>query len=640
MISAATPGDSQAKNQQDDLITFIINVKYDESLGIPNHSKCVLEALARRYKGSEQNAARREMDDLLNLVQDGSMAKYVSECRRVFTAARLRGNELSEVMQVVAIRKGIMEEFFITRLDVLIDMNQSITAESVLEWLTNTDASVSTRSSQVQNQRQAPYGKTAAFAAVDAVENPEEERHIALYCHAIKQESDEFGCMVKEERFTGNCYWCGKVGHRVVNCPEQLAGKVRTYNPPRKPPGYGRKFYPRSTELHMRGAKAAQLAKTKAQQEMAACAWSCELTAHPDDMASEELVSFMRDCGINETVTLSMDELCLLTVALNGDWCVDSGATKHIIAYASDFEPKSMTTLNPPIYVGGLDSLATAQGSVMTRLKDKKGDMVNIRLTDVLLVPALSSKTGGKVNKLLSVKKIVAAGGRAVFAENDSSSIEIKGSSFPMHSGSLYVLPTYVEEEHGLSVLDRPTRERKATIPFEERYALKEKATILPPLPHVDEMAEEIQGDVMPMLDLYESPERFEPEPEPKLIIRTKPPELCESGSKPLSGKQSVPLRQVDEMESFKGTEGAENEAILAHRRLGHPSPTVLKKMVPGINLEDLDPNCDVCNVVKSTKNPARSGSLVRANRFGECWNIDFKGRIVSRHYRIPGLGM
>jgi len=619
IASMAVPSDPQSKDKQGDLLSFILDIPSSDN---PDRVARTMLELERRYNGNDHNAARREVDEMLTLVQKGTIPKYITEVKRVFAAAKVRGSQLDDITQVVIIQKGITDVYLANRLEIMLDNNPNITPFKLLEWLANTDATAKTGPAARVGTGPLQYGRPAAFLTDDTVDFD----HMGLCVAAMREEKAEYGLVVATKGpFKGVCYWCGKTGHRVVECPDQTAGKKRTYVPQRQAPGYGRKFYPRSTQMGLKGAAAALAANSPEKREIAAYMWSNELQHRPDSEAGNELSAFMAECDIDDPLittaladrfTSFSDEPFVLIANESRKEVIDSGATTVVLANRADFVPGTYKEIDPPRIVGGLDAPAIGRGSALGRFKDEHGKFCNVKLGDALHVPALSIKTGGRVERLYSVKKMVESerGNRVNFEHGNSFAI-LGGKKFPISEGSLYTFSSEQDEEVALMLAQnedtalmtegRPVRDHQVPSRYKE-------VAVAPPRQRSKKLDKEEIG--AKTVETHST------------NTMSLPTAGAEHETEDLPGNDTVQELLNTEVTAQKGETGA----MLMHRRLGHPSQDTIKRMVPGINMKDLDANCDTCRLAKSTKNPAGTGSLVRKERYGECWHIDYKGRIPT----------
>jgi hypothetical protein len=86
-------------------------------------------------------------------------------------------------------------------------------------------------------------------------------------------------------------------------------------------------------------------------------------------------------------------------------WVVDSGASRHFSAVASDFT--SLKLDDQMGTVSGIDCKIEGSGGISFYVHGKDGKPVHMILNNVLYVPSLENRSGGSYLRLTSVRLVV-----------------------------------------------------------------------------------------------------------------------------------------------------------------------------------------------------------------------------------------
>jgi Reverse transcriptase (RNA-dependent DNA polymerase)/gag-polypeptide of LTR copia-type len=206
-------------------------------------------------------------------------------------------------------------------------------------------------------------GATPPAAAFSAESEPALMQEIAT----LRRQLSELQAQGRPTRqrgvFNGNCFGCGKRGHRRTECPER-----------------GRKGPPRGD-----GPVAAGNAAT-VMEHGEEVAFASTLIDNPFDPK-----------GVADW------------------WLEDSGASAHMNAKLDeflDYEP-----FKQAVWVKGISCYAMGKGRCRVRVKTAGGDRLQVVLHDVLYVPDLSSRAAHAYHRLFSVQAAKRRGHTCVFSE-------------------------------------------------------------------------------------------------------------------------------------------------------------------------------------------------------------------------------
>lgn len=211
------------------------------------------------------------------------------------------------------------------------------------------------------------------------------------------------------------CHGCGEVGHIKPNCPKKM-----------KPAGDGKS-----------GSVDQQQRRWKSKPFIVKC-HTCGKTGHKAincQLAKVAIAKYLED---NEGATQG-DQMALMTNLSpvgsstsihTNSWIVDSGCTSSMTNVEEALSNLELGK-GQVIVAGGKVLQSTGKGTVFGSMKRADGKLIQVRLSDVLLVPDLDAN-------LLSVKSLVKKGAKVTFGETEST-IEVGSNKLPIRTtGNLY----------------------------------------------------------------------------------------------------------------------------------------------------------------------------------------------------------